>query len=206
VLDVSEGGLCILSPVAFKPKQPLVIEIEIPPQGPVEVEAVVWHVRAAKSGRSGRKVWSIGMMISKAAAGFDALLPGHSRHWDDGASEARVGKPEERSPDRRAPAAPDLALEEDSLSAAELDDLDLELLSPAELKDLTPPSPAGRGGSPRAKTSSPDTLRLFRIRVKAQTGPRTRTLTLGAVSVAEARALASADLGESWVILEVKAA
>ena len=52
VLDVSEGGLCLLSPVALRRKQSVVIQIEVPPRGPVEVEAVTWHTRPVKSGRN----------------------------------------------------------------------------------------------------------------------------------------------------------
>ena len=89
------------------------------------------------------------------------------------------------------------ALEEDALSAAELDDVDLELLSPAELAEL----------SSRPKEPSPDdSLQMFRVRVKSASGPRTRTLTLGAISAEEAETLATADLGDDCVILEVRPA
>jgi hypothetical protein len=74
VLDVSEGGLCLLSPVALRAKQEVTLEIDVPPRGPVRVEAVAWHVRKLKSATASS--YSIGMMISKAGEGFRALLPG----------------------------------------------------------------------------------------------------------------------------------
>jgi len=74
VLDVSEGGLCLLSPVGLRAKQSVTLQIDVPPHGPVTVEAVAWHVRKLKSGTA--PSFSIGMMISKAGEGFRALLPG----------------------------------------------------------------------------------------------------------------------------------
>jgi hypothetical protein len=143
------------------PKRPLLIEINVPTRNPVEVEAVAWHVREVKSSGRGRKVWSIGMMISKAEPEFAALLPDASDDSHGSASDVLAS----------------------------------ELLSSAEPEAV----------SAQAKESG-DTLQLFRIRVKAPTGSRTRTLTLQAVLAAEARALAESELGEAWVILEVKPA
>lgn len=45
--------------------------------------------------------------------------------------------------------------------------------------------------------------RVFRVRVKARSGPRTRVLSLGADSESEARAAAAAELSDAWEILEV---
>jgi len=199
VLDVSDGGLCILSPVTFKPKQSVLIQIDVPLHGPTEIEAVVWHMRKVKSGRAGVKVWSIGMMITKAGEGFEALLPDGSVGGDSDPSAELHAKLAEL-PRKESPTLSDSALdelEEDSLSAAELNDVDLDLLSPAELSDL----------SYRPKEASPDdTLRMFRVRVKAANGPRTWTLTLSAVSIEDAGRLARSDLGADWVILEVQPA
>jgi len=47
---------------------------------------------------------------------------------------------------------------------------------------------------------------VFRVRVKATSGPRTRMLTRMAGSAEEARALASSELEGRWTVLEVKAA
>lgn len=207
VLDVSEGGLCVLSPVSLHPKQTLVVQIEVPPRGPVEVEAIAWHVRQVKAGSSGRKAFSIGMILSKAGPGFEILLPGGSEASGAWAADALAEKLEDLTGQEAAaglqPSAQDppeeMALEEDALSAAELDGVDLDLLSPAELQDLAQATPSSEPWTP----GPDDTLKLFRIRVKAHAGPRTRTLTLGAVSATEAETLAGRELGDDWQILEV---
>jgi hypothetical protein len=199
---VSGEGLCILSPVEFKPKQSVLLQIDVPRHGAVEVEAVAWHLRRVKSGLAGVKTWSVGMMITKAGEGFRALLPdGSADSHLDPSAELHLRLAE--LPQRASSTQPDSpldeidALEEDALSAAELDDVDLELLSPAELAEL----------SSWPKEPSPDdSLQMFRVRVKSASGPRTRTLTLGAISAEEAETLATADLGDDWVILEVQPA
>jgi hypothetical protein len=199
VLDVSKGGLCILSPVNLKPKQSVLLQIDVPPRGPAEVEAVAWHVRRVKSRRAGVKTWSVGMMITKADEGFQALLAdGDADSPPDASAELRSKLAELPQAGSRTPSSAAVdeidQLEEDALSPAELDDADLDLLSPAELAEL----------SSRPKEPAPDgALQMFRVRVKSASGPRTRTLTLGAVSAAEAETLARADLGDDWVILEV---
>lgn len=212
VLDVSEGGLCLLSPVSLQARQPVTIVIDVPRRGPVEVEAVAWHVRAVKSGREHRQAWSIGMMITKAGTGFASLLP-EGTSLDAGADEELAEKLGALtwSRERRArlrdlappgpaatgaiglPGASDDALEEDALDEAELRELEGDFLTPDPVELLC--------AKPDA---SPDhTLRLFRVRVKAKSGPRTRALTLGAVSLDEAYALACSELDDAWQVLEV---
>ncbi|MGH0032976.1 MAG: PilZ domain-containing protein [Myxococcota bacterium] len=146
VLDVSEGGLCLSSPVAPPLKHPLLLEIDVPVAGLCRVEAVVWHVRPVKRGASRRNAWSVGMMITKADDAFERLVCGTFQEME-----------EER---------------------------------PAEVEEGPDPEP----------------LRPFRVRVKSCSGPRTRTLTLEAVSADEADALAQVDLGADWTVLEVKPA
>lgn len=196
VLDVSEGGLCLLSPVELRPRQPVLLRIDVPRLGPVEVEAVAWHVRRVKSGRAHRKAWSIGMMIEKAGEGFEVLLPSGTTALEvDMGAEALSSRLASLTTSSRADEGREEdALEEDCLSAEELDSIDPELLSPEELESLA------KGPS----SSASITLRLFRVRLKARTGPRTRTLTLGAVSAAEAESLAAAELDDTWRILAVE--
>lgn len=188
VLDVSEGGLCVLSPVPFKPKKPLVIDIDVPPHGPVRVEAVAWHMRQVKSNGSGRKAWSIGMMISKAAPGFASLLPGGEQEFDAAAlAEASSSLPP-------LDAAPDI------------DQLGPELLSDDLVDDLAPLTSQEQEAvaQPEAADRGDETLKLYRVRVKAQTGPRSRTLTLGGVSADEVEKFARAELGDEWIVIDVK--
>ncbi len=196
---MSEGGLCVLTPVKLTRKQPVHLEIEVPMQGPVAVEAVAWHTRKVKSAHSGGQGWAVGMMLTKAGEGFETLLPGASvmpalADLTEGplpAAQSAAERLEEAKP------ATD-GLEEDSLSPEELDAVDLHLLSPSELHEL---SARQRRAVP---ASEEDTLQMFRVRVKAKGGPRTRTLTLGAVSAEEAEVLAIRELGDEWTLLEVR--
>ena len=196
VLDVSEGGLCLLSPVRLQPKQSVVVEIDVPRRGPVEVEAVAWHVRQVKSGREHRQAWSIGMMITSVGPGFETLLPEGAT--TDFAVEDQVSAKlaEMRCSSGDASEREGDVLEEDSLSAEELAELDTELLTREQIEMLCAKPDASPG----------DTLRLFRVRVKAKNGPRTRALTLGALSAEEAESLAQEELDGSWQVIEVSPA
>jgi hypothetical protein len=173
VLDVSEGGLCLLSPVALRAKQAVTLQVDVPPHGPVTVEAVAWHVRKLKSGTA--PSFSIGMMISKAGEGFRALLPGVDAR-DTGSEDvaATLAEMASRHACMPAPGAEQLEL---------LGDADLGLDDDEGLEETG--------------------LDLFRVRVKAKRGPRTRTLTLSAASAVEAESLARTDLDDTWQILEV---
>lgn len=73
VLDVSEGGLCIVAPVRFQNKMTINVTIDDPRQGPVQVEAVVWHERPFKQPSSGRRGYATGLVLSKGGADFQAL-------------------------------------------------------------------------------------------------------------------------------------
>lgn len=188
VLDVSEGGLCLLSPVALKPKQKVVLQIEVPPYGPLEVEAAVWHVRKVKSG-TGRKAWSIGMMILRADARFEVLLPHGSGAAFVDSSEAPGSQPEAASsmldPSPASSVQPETETETDDLELDRGDDFALDTDDDLELE-------------------VDDDTEMFRVRVKSTTtGPRTRTLTLSASSAVAAESLVRADLDDSWTILQV---
>ena len=73
VLDICEGGLCVVAPVRFQHKMTVQIEIEHPRHGPIEVEAVVWHVRRFRQPSSGREGWAVGLVLSKGGPDFQAL-------------------------------------------------------------------------------------------------------------------------------------
>ena len=74
LLDVSEEGLCILSPVPLG-SETFSLQIEIPGNAPVEVEAAIWHQRRVESATAGGSVWCIGMMLSKTGEGYEKLVP-----------------------------------------------------------------------------------------------------------------------------------
>ncbi len=75
VLDVCEGGLCVLSPVELKKGQTLQIAIDVPKHGPAKIEAFVWHVRSVKSRSTRRHTWSAGMVLVKSDDTYARLLP-----------------------------------------------------------------------------------------------------------------------------------
>ena len=66
VLDVSQGGLCVLSPVELQKGESLAIEIDVPGHGTVNVQAFVWHVRRTTSKATHRKSWSAGLILTKS--------------------------------------------------------------------------------------------------------------------------------------------
>ena len=75
VLDLSEGGLCLFSPVSFDCGEPLTIEIAVSETESVQLEAKAWHVRQVGNSTTTLQAWSVGMMISKAGDGYAALIP-----------------------------------------------------------------------------------------------------------------------------------
>ena len=90
VMDVSEGGLCMLSSVRLQQKQRLLLRLDVPRHGVVDVEGVAWHVRRVKNSTGDRRAWSVGVMITKAGDAFRALLPEESSEGfdlDDGLAE-----------------------------------------------------------------------------------------------------------------------
>jgi hypothetical protein len=147
ILDVSQGGLCLLSPVSIERGDGLAVLIEVSGSEPIELEATAWHSRVVTTGASRRRAWSVGAMILKADDGYQALLA----DFDQEREVPNVGE-----------------VVEDASCGAE--------------------------------------LHSFRVRVQANSGPRTRLLTLTAANETEARALAIADLDDSWAIVDVRRA
>lgn len=157
-MDVSEGGLCLLSQVWLEPGRIVEILTDVPGAGESRIRARVWHVRRQRLAESNRRVWTIGLMLKAPDEAYGRLL------CAAGAAE------------RAEPSA--------GTASAELD-------SPLAF------TPRGAVGAEAAG--------IFRIRVKATSGPRTRILTLMASSEEEARTLAAQDLGGRWSVLEVMA-
>ena len=63
IVDVSEGGLCLLSPIWLDPKKPVQIAIDVPGRGIATVRVEVWHIRREKSRVSTNKVWTAGAIL-----------------------------------------------------------------------------------------------------------------------------------------------
>ncbi len=188
---MSEGGLCLLSPVELKAKERVHLHIDVPPHGPVEVESIAWHARRVKGSGAGRKTWAIGMVVADGGQGFQTLLSAVS-----GAARPLPGLPDTE----KAPAfgGRDAAAEDSEEPSPEWDEWSAEW---ERLFEESEEMVKAAGGA-----ASRDDLHPFRVRIKALSGPRTRTLTLSAASEEQARALAQADLDDSWKILAVERA
>jgi hypothetical protein len=82
--------------VRFQLKMTVQIEIEHPRDGPIEVEAVVWHERPFRQPSSGRKGWAVGLVLSKGGPEFQALAsPGAM--WEKPAEDALEALPNQAS-------------------------------------------------------------------------------------------------------------
>jgi PilZ domain len=173
IVDLSEGGLCIFSPVWLEAKNSVEISIDVPGVAESIVRTEVWHVRRQQIPNSNRKIWVIGAMLDQSDDAYLKLLAA--------AGIAPTVAAANPNPSR-VPANPT------TVSRTEK-----------------------RGPGPTATPSDISTVdeiepKVFRVRVQARTGPRTRLLTITAESVADARALATQDLQPEWRIIEVLAA
>ncbi len=147
ILDVSEGGLCLLSPIPFGRDESFAVQIDVPRIGVVEVRLLSWHVRRVSGRKIRNAAWSVGAVIVTADAGYSTLLP-----------DGDVGR-----------------------SARE-------------------------GANAAINGVAPNDLKVFKVRVKQRTGPRTRLLSLTAADEEEARRLAVADVGSDWSVVDFRRA
>jgi len=169
IVDVSESGLCLFSPVWIDPKSKIEIAIDVPGIPDSIVEAEVWHVRREKVAKSSRKIWVIGVMLDKADDGYVELLRAAGLATTKGA-EASIHSSGRTASDSRDPRSSSTAVGGKNLPGGEIEP------------------------------------RVFRIRVQARTGPRTRLLTLTADTEEDAQATATRDLERDWRIIEIIAA
>lgn len=172
IVDVSEGGVCLLCPVWLDPKKPFALEIDVPGRGVSLTHIEIWHIRREKSRVSNNKVWVAGALLAGADGAFAELLAA--------AGLTSRAAPEPRPAPARAPET------RASTGAAP---------SPA-----TSPTTSPHATSDAAIDAAEP--RVFRLRCKAIGSPRTRLLSIAADSEAEALTLARKDLGAEWNVLE----
>jgi hypothetical protein len=160
IVDVSEGGLCLVLPLWLKPKQNYEISIDVPGTGLSRVHAEIWHIRREESQTSSGRVWVAGAILVDSDEAFAKLLTATGVLSNDIGSTV-------------APAS--------------------ETLNPS--RSVKAPEPI-------------DTINplVYRIRCKETGGPRTRILSLAADSDAQARSLATEDLGSRWTVLDIRQA
>ena len=126
VLDVSEAGLCLLSPVWLKAKQELEIAIDVPGAGVSRIRAEIWHIRREKSRGTGNRVWIAGAILVDADEAYESLLRAVGVSPDENADAsdsmgARIEVPVEHPP---ASAAPSAAGSNESCESGRLDEIE----------------------------------------------------------------------------------
>lgn len=97
VLDVSDGGLRVLSPVEFAEYESLRIEIDLPGRQPALIDARVRHVCAVESRGTRRRAWSIGMELVGGDELREALA--QSVRTDTGVMDEPAVNRESNAPD-----------------------------------------------------------------------------------------------------------
>jgi hypothetical protein len=94
VLDISAGGLSVHTQLKVEQGEPLLVRIEVPSQGSLELETMVWHIRRGRRRDSGELCNLLGLMVSKAPPAYYRLLP-HTAPDEPHAPE-RTPEPEPR--------------------------------------------------------------------------------------------------------------
>jgi hypothetical protein len=190
IVDVSDGGLCLLCPVWLDPKKPVQIEIEVPGRGVSTARIEIWHIRREKSRVSNNKVWVAGAILIDADGTYAELLAAAGLALPAGSpspgAEATAAKTS--LPQPATPAAPARASNPGSATTA--------TRAKASTAKLAAEAPL-----PEAEMDSADP-RIFRLRCKANGSPRTRMLTIAADSEAAALEIARQGLGAEWSVLE----
>jgi hypothetical protein len=196
IIDVSEGGLCLISPIWLKPKQKMDIAINVPGTGLSKVRVEIWHIRRFKAKKSNSRVWMAGAILVDADEAYAKLLsaagvaPLKIEIQTPTGAEPSAPKPPGKPNGRKAPPRP----------AATRPPFKASKPAPPPTSPATPPS------DPDAESIDSLEPTIYRIRCKAKVGPRSRVLTLAAESETDARSFATRDLGDSWTVLEIRRA
>jgi hypothetical protein len=74
IIDISEGGICLISPVWLKPKEAFDVSIDVPGTGLAKVRAEIWHIRREKSRTTNERVWMAGASLVDADEAYSKLL------------------------------------------------------------------------------------------------------------------------------------
>lgn len=111
VLDLSEGGLSVLTALEADPGESLVVRFEAPNGKPIEVEALLWHSRRVRDRATGKTTWALGLMISNACDAYLRLAPQTGAPRPEPASSSEAGDPGEsdESDESGDPSAKELA-------------------------------------------------------------------------------------------------
>jgi hypothetical protein len=189
IVDVSDGGLCLLCPVWLDPKKPVQIEIDVPARGLSLARIEIWHIRREKSRVSNNKVWVAGAILVDADGTYAALLEAAGLALLTGAPLS--GSPSTGATPPRAPAR----------ASTPMPPTPERVTQPAARPGRSTAKPVAEAPLSDSAIDSADP-RIFRLRCKANSSPRTRVLSIAAESAEEAMELARRDLGAEWSVLE----
>jgi hypothetical protein len=74
VLDMSEGGLSVLTALEIDQGESLTVRFQAPGIGAVAVEAMVWHSRRVRDRATGDNSCALGLMVSRASEAYSRLV------------------------------------------------------------------------------------------------------------------------------------
>jgi hypothetical protein len=190
VRNVSAGGLSVQ--VEMQVDQGDVLSLVLQPnrRDAIPVQAIVWHNRQVKQRKTGEVSQRLGLVLSDAPEDFGDLLglP------QTGAAKSSAPPEPEPVVAREAPARSKPSPKKPRGPVAKKTRAD----TAAKTKTAPPSEPPRQPGLPR-----PD---RFRIRVKMDAGPRTRSILVFARDEDEARQNALDETGAGWAILEIERA
>ena len=97
VMDISAGGLSVAADTMLDQGESVYVRLHPKGRPSIDIEALVWNVRAVKRGRQGKASARLGLVLSEAPDEFLGLLKSNT--------PARVAKPPQpaRSAKRRTP-------------------------------------------------------------------------------------------------------
>lgn len=182
--NVSEGGLSVRALLIESPREgePVGVTLHPPSKPPIAVEALVWHQRAPKQGVKDRAS-VLGLVLSNGGDDFFAFVQELRR---------RRTPPTSGGQPVRLPVA-------DAGPAAEA-----EALPPPDGCAPPPPGDAAQLAGELPAPEEPPALRRFAVRVKQDTGPRSRRVMIAGSGAEDARARALEEVGAGWSVLEVE--
>ena len=145
VMDLSAGGLSVAADKMLDQGENVFVRLHPKGRPSIDVEALVWNVRAVKSGGKGKAVARLGLVLSEAPDEFLELLKSKT--------PARVAKP--RPPARSAKSA------KPAKRRSREPDVAMEVEPEAVL--VTPPPPAERRFRARVKQSGGNRTRTILV-------------------------------------------
>lgn len=185
VLDVSDGGLAVATPLFLMEGEGVVVKL-FPHRrtGAIVVGGIVWSVKRRVSKTGGEHLPVLGIMISRTPRRYQQLVARLESERPRGSELPPSSKPSGSTLRRFERVQSGVAVER----------------GPAEDGAL----PRPRDPLPPPKTPDPESLPLFAVRVKQTQGTRTRRIKVRSATVHEIERQVLIEVGPGWEILEIK--